>query len=74
MLCDNEFCVYNRGDVCIIENVCRDRYGDCGECITVVLDRALLEAEKERQLLAIEARWAEEEARRACKTRGGVIK
>jgi len=65
MLCDNEFCIYNRKCACILPDIRRNRAGDCGECIFVVLDKNFLEAEKTRQLDEIERQWEADEKRRA---------
>lgn len=56
MICEVEYCIYNRNFMCILEATEINSLGMCEECILILLDKDFLEAEKERQLRDIESR------------------
>jgi len=60
MKCELEYCIYNRGLSCILDNPGINALGMCDTCTMVSLKKTFLEREKKRQLLEIEKRWAED--------------
>ena len=56
MNCAHDYCLYNKGFKCTLEEVNIDSMGLCDECIIVRFDADVLEAEKERQLNKLEER------------------
>jgi len=59
MRCENEFCIYNKGNNCRFERVTINTLGMCEDCIIITLEKDFLEAEKEMQLKKIDSRWNE---------------
>ena len=57
MICENEYCIYNKGGNCLFERVTINTLGMCDDCTIVSLDKEFLEAEKEQQLKKIDSRW-----------------
>jgi len=57
MDCENEYCIYNKESKCRFECVTINTLGMCEDCVIISLDKDFLEAEKERQLKAIDDRW-----------------
>lgn len=57
MKCEVEYCIYNRNYECICGVIQLNSAGMCEACILINLDKDFMEAEKERQLREIEARW-----------------
>jgi hypothetical protein len=51
--CDNDYCIYNKKQQCILDEVGIDAIGMCDSCIILSLDEELLDAEKTRQLREI---------------------
>jgi len=47
--CANDYCLYNKGYECTLDEVNIDSTGHCDECILVNIDKDVLEAMKERQ-------------------------
>ena len=50
MECENELCIYQRYDKCLLDKISLDYQGMCNECIYVSLDDALLKELKEKQI------------------------
>lgn len=48
MKCENEFCIYQENDECVLEEVSLDIIGQCTECIYVDLNKEVLISEKEK--------------------------
>jgi len=57
MTCEFDRCIYNREWKCLLDEVNINNLGMCDDCILISLDWDFLEAEKERQLQALEERW-----------------
>lgn len=51
MICENEICIFNKEGKCTLDTISLDAIGLCEDCVIVELDEALIEKEKERQLL-----------------------
>ena len=51
MNCENEFCIYNRKNKCILDDISLDIQGKCEACIYVDIPADQLEKLKEEQLL-----------------------
>jgi len=58
MICEQIYCIYNKGNICTVEEISIDNTGMCDACIIVALKSNFLEAEKQRQLNELEERWA----------------
>ena len=63
MKCENDYCIYNKDNTCILGEMSIDSLGMCDACITISLDEGFLKAEKTRQLGELETRWVEVEAK-----------
>lgn len=50
MRCENEFCIYQSGDACILTTISLNTFGACDECICVSVDASILDAEKQKLL------------------------
>ena len=50
MNCAYDYCLYNKGYKCTLDEVNIDSIGHCDDCIIVKIDSDILESEKERQL------------------------
>ena len=50
MSCAYDYCLYNKGYKCTLEEINIDSLGHCDDCITVKIDSDILESEKERQI------------------------
>ena len=50
MECENELCIYQRDDKCLLDKISLDYQGMCNECIYVSLDEAMLKELKEKQI------------------------
>jgi len=50
MNCANDYCLYNKGYECILDEINIDSMGHCDDCIIVRFNADVLEDEKERQL------------------------
>ena len=59
MKCENNYCIYNRGNTCTLSEVGIDSLGMCDSFIIVSLDEDFLEAEKSRQLDKLNSRRVE---------------
>ena len=57
LTCENDFCIYNRGFRCILDEIELDATGSCLSCISVLLDHDLLLAEKKRQVEELENKY-----------------
>jgi len=56
MNCAYDYCLYNKDFKCTLDGVNIDSQGHCDDCITVSIDKDVLNAEKERQLSEVEQR------------------
>ena len=56
MKCDLEFCIYNNGNSCILDEVYINGFGMCEDCILVSVPPKALECLKREQLRDIESR------------------
>ncbi len=54
MNCENEFCIYQKNSLCLLESVEMDINGICTSCILVRIQQELLDKLKERTLKDIE--------------------
>ena len=63
VMCENQFCVYWREDICTLKKISLDAVGACRDCVTVEVPKDLL-AQKRQELLSElrerEARWGKE--------------
>ena len=57
MTCENIFCIYQRNNECILEEISLDIMGICDNCIYVHIDTKMLNELKENQLRNIEKRY-----------------
>ncbi len=57
MTCENIFCIYQRNNECILEEISLDIIGICDNCIYVDIDTKMLNELKENQLRNIENRY-----------------
>ena len=57
MKCDFDYCIYNRGFVCILDEVRIDTLGMCGSCEAVAVPEEVLGRYKSRRLEEIESTW-----------------
>ena len=57
MTCQNIFCIYQRNNECILEEISLDIIGICDNCIYVDIDTKMLNELKENQLRNIEKRY-----------------
>ena len=57
MTCENIFCIYQRNNECILEEISLDIMGICDNCIYVDIDTKMLNELKENQLRNIEKRY-----------------
>lgn len=56
MTCENIFCVYQRNNQCVLEEINLDISGTCTDCIHVDIGEKTLKERKENQLRDIENR------------------
>ena len=49
MICENDYCIYNKDDTCVLDCIDLNALGHCNACIIVSLNKDLLELEKEKQ-------------------------
>ena len=54
MKCENELCVYQSGDECILRSISIDSQGMCADCILATLDDETLAAAKAKTLDQLE--------------------
>ena len=57
MKCENEYCIYNKDYLCILDEINIDSLGMCDSCILLKLEKDFLTNEKEKQLNEIEETW-----------------
>ena len=50
LFCENEFCIYQKQGICILESVQLDIQGNCVSCIYINLEEADLNKLKEKLL------------------------
>ena len=50
LTCENEFCIYQKQGICILESVELDIQGSCLDCIYVNVEKTTLKKLKEKQL------------------------
>ena len=50
MNCENYFCIYNKKEKCMLNEISLDFQGRCNECIYVYLEEAQLKKIKKEQL------------------------
>lgn len=50
MICENIFCIYQKENTCILEEISLDSLGTCSECILIDLDEVFLSEEKQKIL------------------------
>ena len=55
MCCSFVYCLYNKDFRCILDAIEINSLGMCEQCVMVLLDEELVEKEKERQRLELEA-------------------
>ena len=55
MICENIFCIYQRNNECILEEINLDITGACADCIYVDIGQKQLNELKENQLRNIES-------------------
>ncbi|MBR6513745.1 MAG: hypothetical protein IKT46_02805 [Clostridia bacterium] len=51
MNCENEYCIYNRKNKCVLDSISLDIQGKCIECIYVDIPADQLEKLKEEQII-----------------------
>lgn len=51
MKCENIFCVYQKNDECILEEIELDILGQCRECIYIDLPDDIINEQKTKKLL-----------------------
>ncbi len=51
--CENNWCIYNRGLLCLLSSIDLDELGICRTCTMVDMDAEELEARKAQQLAAL---------------------
>jgi|GEM_PF-782745 len=56
MKCEFQYCIYNKRDGCVLDEIGIDALGMCDACIIISVDSEFLGREKERQLAEIERR------------------
>jgi len=52
MKCENIFCVYQKNDECILEEIELDILGQCRECIYIDLSDDIINEQKTKKLLS----------------------
>ena len=52
MKCENIFCVYQKNDECILEEIELDILGQCRECIYIDLSNDIINEQKTKKLLS----------------------
>ena len=52
MKCENIFCVYQKNDECILEEIELDILGQCRECIYIDLPDDIINEQKTKKLLS----------------------
>ena len=52
MKCENIFCVYQKNDECILEEIELDILGQCRECIYIDLPDDIINEQKNKKLLS----------------------
>lgn len=50
LFCENEFCIYQKQGMCILEKVQLDIQGNCTDCIYINVDKDMLDTLKEELL------------------------
>ena len=54
MICENDFCIYNRNLECILKAISLDIDGKCTQCIYISIDKTTLNNIKAKSLMDIE--------------------
>ncbi len=54
MLCENDFCIYNKNSTCQLNEIQLDNQGTCTNCINISLDEKTIETAKKQLLLKLE--------------------
>ena len=54
MICENDYCIYNKKEKCILNEVSLDIQGRCNECIYVSIEETALKKLKKEQLRKLE--------------------
>ena len=57
MSCDFDYCIYNQGLQCVLENIQINSLGMCDACMIITIDKDYLEENKEKQLQDITERY-----------------
>lgn len=50
LLCENEFCIYQKQGMCILDKIQLDIQGNCTDCIYINVDKDTLNTLKEELL------------------------
>ena len=50
ILCENEFCIYQKEGRCVLESICLDVQGNCVDCIYITVERDVLDGIKQKLL------------------------
>ncbi len=50
MRCEYEFCIYNKNNKCLLENINIDSLGLCADCILPDIDPSILQQAKNKVL------------------------
>lgn len=50
LFCENEFCIYQKHGICILESVHLDVQGNCLDCMYIYLEKNELKNLKEKSL------------------------
>lgn len=53
MICEQEYCIYNEAEVCILDEISINALGHCDACIIATIPSTVLEMLKEQQLIAL---------------------
>lgn len=54
MLCENEYCIYQKSKKCMLDTISIDEFGRCSECIVPNFPYKALEKAKEKTLKKLE--------------------
>ena len=57
MNCEFDYCIYNKEDVCILDNIGINQLGMCDSCEIVTISEKNLEKSKEKRLKEIAEIW-----------------
>ena len=52
--CENEFCIYQEHEICILESVHLDIQGNCLDCVYIHLEKNALKNLKEKLLRGLQ--------------------